>query len=255
MKNDGKLNYVEGMRLERDFALSPNILSTYGLLLFSATALVKGKARAVADILVAMCRKMVGFDGTTSPLTDPYQGGNPIGVDFLGTDGRWINIKAIVDGDDSKVRSLTDRASHSVEVAKGRGLMVARHLIANKEYTMLFLIPTGNNKYVVAEMDYSEYYRRCVKEKKFCAYADGYDKCLQALGIPSEKYGVFRRVKNEKFKWRGKKKNLLTLEIRPFSPSFQSVYPYSEWKNPPTMYQYDARLGVFKPLPDEEVPF
>ena len=253
--NDGKLNYTEGMKLERDFALSPNTLSSYGLLLFSAMILVKGSAIKVADALVQVCRKMVGFDGSLSPLTNPYQGGNPIGVDFLSTDGAWVNIKAIVDGDDSKVRSLTDRASHSVEVAKGRGLMVARHLIAHHTYTMLFLIPAGNDKYVVAEMDYSEYYRRCVNEKKFCAYADGYDKCLKSLGIPVEKYGIFRRVKNEKFKWRGKKKNLLTLEVRPFSPSFQSLYPYSDWRTPPTMYEYNAKLGVFKHLPNESVPY
>ena len=269
--NDGKINNVMGNRLEADFIASNPRL---GAGMFWLNQNVPKIGLVAWQLLCIMLNKMIGFEGTPLEVNEKNikQGGDWIVADYMQWIGRWVptNLKALVDGDNKptdenlatieKEWTLYDRRSHGVVVGSGRGMIGAMHLSRTSAYNMHILVPykvkglERTGLYIVAQFSYDEYVRRCLagKNPKWCRYQKGYDIALEKVGMGKDpsKYGHLRRVLNEKTKLRNKGK-LPQLEIRCFSESFQSLYPYREWVTPPQVWEYKG--GVFRPRPDQTV--
>ena len=132
-----------------------------------------------------------------------------------------------------------------VEITSGIGVSAVRWLLANHDYFVMLLIPydkysdSRNQAFICAEFNYSEYYRRCVKQGHWMDKET--DKYLAEYGLTPKTYGHFKRVKLEQYDWNnrgsdGTKMGQISLHCKPFNRGFQQIYPISEWTRPPEIW-------------------
>lgn len=268
-KNDiGKINFAIGNKLERDFILSPNVLTIFKLLLLTTKVMVKGAVTTGSEILLSLISTLTGWNKQPVEINSTLQGGNFIAADAMTKNGVFTNIKAIVDGGNTiddlptieKTRTLRDRVSHGgFEVGRGNGALATFELTRKGNLELLLLVPyrvKGLNRegiYYAVSWNYSAYVQKCIGMGKWCNYKEGYDKTLLKVGglkDPSE-YGILRRVFEEKLKTRSQKasKNtIVCLEVNPFSPKVQEIEPWAKIE----MFEYTQ--GVFIHLPNMKPP-
>lgn len=266
--DQGKINFAIGNKMERDFILSPNVLSIFGLLLLTTKVVYNGVLTTGSELLGLIISTLIGWDKQPVKVATPLQGGNFIAADAMAKNGDFVNVKAIVDGGNTiddlpsiqKVRTLKDRASHgSFEVGRGNGALATFELSRNEELELLLLVPykvkglAREGIYYAVSWNYSSYVRKCIGMGKWCNFKEGYDKTLLKVGglkTPSE-YGVLRRVYEEKLKIRSQKSSkhtIVCLEINPFSPKVQEIEPWKKVE----MFEYTQ--GVFIHLPNMKPP-
>jgi len=180
---------------------------------------------------------------------------------------RYGNIKAMTVSASEKVLMRWDESlqkkipdgyqlslvGKKVEITSGIGVSAVRFLLKNSDYYVLVLVPYDNyssfdtQAFIVAEFNYSEYYRRCVAQNNYANIQT--DKYLDQYGL--NEYGIFKRVKLEQYDFnnRGTKDNpkigQISLHCKPFNMGFQTVYPISEWTRPPEIWEakFDPALS------------
>lgn len=158
--------------------------------------------------------------------------------------------KPLMRWDESLGKKVEDGISISlvgkkVEITSGIGVSAVRYLLANHDYFVMVLVPydkysdSRNQAFIVAEFNYSEYYRRCVKQGAWMGKDT--DDYLCEYGLTPETYGHFKRVYLEQYDWNnrgsdGSKQGQISLHCKPFNMGFQQIYPISEWTRPPEIW-------------------
>jgi hypothetical protein len=248
-------NRAEGLAWERKF-LSSALASTLGM-----TSLEQGhhhldrlvemvNSNGGLDIVKSQNHESRDADNVTIDTDWLFQSGNLKAVDFSRkVAGGFVfgNIKF-----STSEKKIEDNLSSFLSVMKGKKVEICRgtaiplfRFLSKSSYGLMMAFPCNDSKgsFVLCEVDLAKYRELAINANAFMGNSNmgvinahtnevALDRKLQAYGLNRSSYGDYRRLMNETY---GLDSGVLTLEIKPFGRSFQSLHPCKDWSLPPVL--------------------
>jgi len=260
-------NRAEGLDWERKF-LNSTLASTLGM-----ESLEKGHHHL--DRLVKMVNDDGGLDVVKSKNHQNrdaenisidsdwlFQSGNLKAIDF----SRRVKDGGVTYGNlkfstsEKKIEKslqsfLSVLKGKKVEICRGTAIPLYRFL-TKSHYGMMMAFPLNDSKgsFVLCEVDLAKYRAIAIQANAWMGNSSmgvinpntsevALDKKLQEYGLEHSSYGDYRRLMNETY---GLDSSVLTLEIKPFGKSFQSLHPCKDWNLPPVLIEAEGNTFKFK---------
>ena len=247
-------NRKEGLAWERKF-LSSTLSQTLGM-----TSLEQGHRhldRLVEmvnvkglDVVKSLNHESRDADNVTIDTDWLFQSGNLKAIDFSRKVERGVtfgNLKFSTS--EKKIEKnlqsfLSVMKGKKVEICRGTAIPLFRFL-SKSSYGLMMAFPCNDSKgsYILCEVDLAKYRELAINANAFMGNSQmgvinseisevALDKQLRAYGLERSSYGDYRRLMNETY---GLDSGVLTLELKPFGRSFQSLHPCKDWSLPPVL--------------------
>jgi len=249
-------NRQEGLAWERKF-LNSTLASSLGM-----TSLEQGHSHL--DRLVKMVNDDGGLDIVKSLNHEDrdadnvtidndwlFQSGNLKAIDF----SRKVASNEVTFGNlkfSTSEKKIEDNLSSFLSVLKGKKIEICRgtaiplyRFLSKSSYGMMMAFPLNDSKgsFVLCEVDLAKYRTIAINANAWMGNSNmgqinpntsevALDRKLGEYGLGRSSYGDYRRLMNETY---GLDSGVLTLELKPFGRSFQSLHPCKDWTLPPVL--------------------
>ena len=259
-------NRAEGLAWERKF-LNSTLATSLGM-----TSLEQGHShldRLVEmvnseglDVVKSLNHEDRDADNVTIDNDWLFQSGNLKAIDF----SRKVASNKVTFGNlkfSTSEKKIEKSLSSFLSVMKGKKIEICRgtaiplfRFLTKSSYGMMMAFPCNDSKgsYILCEVDLAKYRTIAINANAWMGNSTmgvinpnasevALDRKLQKYGLERSSYGDYRRLMNETY---GIDSSVLTLEIKPFGRSFQSLHPCKDWTLPPVLIETCGTSFKFK---------